>query len=107
MRLTIGLGVLLLGCAAASAEEARAPLRTAPAPSLSPTMQRQHEESLARQATMDKRMDARTRHAIGSVCVGCGGTAVRPPRAKPETSASAEDQPGEASAFDPAEASVD
>jgi hypothetical protein len=114
MRVTIGLAMLLAGLGGALAQEASSPLRgptgfaapTAPAAPSAPDLPKLHEESQARQIAMDKRMDARTRHAIGSVCVGCSGTVVRPSRAK-AAAAVVEEPANEANAFDPAEAPVD
>lgn len=113
MRVTFALAVLLAGLGGAAAQEADPSPReptgfAAPTPPPAPptlNLPKLNKESQNRQIAMDKRMDARTRHAINSVCVGCSGPAARPSRAK--AAAPVEEQDNAATAFDPAEAPVD
>ncbi|GEP00857.1 hypothetical protein [Methylobacterium haplocladii] len=107
MRVTIGVAVLLAGCAGAAAQDTNpelrrsgglSPLRAAPS-----TVPQANEEALNRQVAMDKRMDARTRRVIGSVCLGCGGGPERR-RSGGRATATA---PSEIQIADPAEAPLD
>ncbi|MET0258131.1 MAG: hypothetical protein ABW179_06070 [Methylobacterium sp.] len=108
MRVTIGVAVVLAGCAGVSAQDADTGLRTSgilsPLRATPPTMLQKNEEALNRQHAMDKRMDQRTRRVIGSVCLGCsGGPERRRSGARVTDAALGEEIP----VADPAEAPLD
>lgn len=112
MRMRIGVAVLLAGCAGVSAQDmdtgprpsgGLSPLRAAPSASAMPLT---NEDALNRQVAMDKRMDARTRRVIGSVCQGCGGGAERRTRGRSGNGTTGP-AAGEAPVADPAEAPLD
>ncbi|GJE57137.1 hypothetical protein [Methylobacterium thuringiense] len=109
MRMTIGVAVLLAGCAGVSAQDVDtsprpsgglSPLRAAPS-----ALPRANEDALNRQVAMDRRMDARTKRVIGSVCLGCGG-AERRTHGRSGNGAT-DPAAGEAPVADPAEAPLD